>query len=136
MFVEQTLTARIGDAGKRLHTGRSRNDQVAVDLRLYLRDEIDDAFRRNIRDLIAGHLRPGRGASRTTSCPATPICSGPSRSPSATISWPTPEMLLRDLSRLQDCQRADERQCPLGSGALAGTTYPIDRLHDRPGAGL
>ena len=71
-FVEGELTARIGDAGKRLHTARSRNDQVALDVRLTLR-----------KDCAAVQAPP-------PSCRATPTCSGPSPSPSATISWPTP----------------------------------------------
>ena len=82
-FVEQTLTARIGDAGKRLHTGRSRNDQVALDIRLTLRDYS--------RDAAGPHRRCWSGSSARRqrripppSCPATPTCSAPSPSPSAT----------------------------------------------------
>ncbi len=82
-FVEQTLTARIGDAGKRLHTGRSRNDQVALDIRLTLRDYsrmLQAPYRRAGRR----HLQEGSGEHRRRSCPATPTCSAPSPSPSAT----------------------------------------------------
>ena len=81
-FVEQTLTARIGDAGKRLHTGRSRNDQVALDIRLWLRDE-GEALQAGIRELIAALCSQAEAAAGYV-MPATPICSVPSRSPSAT----------------------------------------------------
>ena len=83
-FVEQTLTARIGDAGKRLHTGRSRNDQVALDIRLTLRDCSATCCRASIVELVKVHLQKGGGEHRLPSCPATPICSGPSPSPLAT----------------------------------------------------
>ena len=83
-FVEQTLTARVGDAGKRLHTGRSRNDQVALDIRLNLRDASRAHLQGQIKELITVHLRPGREERQRTSCPATPTCSVPSPSPSAT----------------------------------------------------
>ncbi len=81
-FVEQTLTARIGDAGKRLHTGRSRNDQVALDIRLTLRD-YSHTLQAYIVELIKVICRK---AARTPppSCPAIPTCSAPSRSPLAT----------------------------------------------------
>ena len=81
-FVEQTLTARIGDAGKRLHTGRSRNDQVALDIRLTLRD-YSHTLQAYIVELIKVICkRPVR--TPPPSCPATPICSVPSPSPLAT----------------------------------------------------
>ena len=87
MNIEARLTERIGEAGKRLHTGRSRNDQVATDFRLWVRDAIDglDA------QLADAHARAGQPRRRTTPptrCPASPICRPPSPSPSATICWP------------------------------------------------
>ena len=81
-FVEQTLTARVGDAGKRLHTGRSRNDQVALDIRLNLRaasEHIQGPDKRTDHRAV----RSGREGRGLLSCPTTPICSAPSRSPSA-----------------------------------------------------
>ena len=80
--IEKRLTDLVGDAGKRLHTGRSRNDQVATDMRLYLRAAIDE-----IRDLIRAlqdtAARPGRTTIPTPSCRASPICKSRSRSASA-----------------------------------------------------
>ena len=124
-FVEQTLTARIGDAGKRLHTGRSRNDQVALDIRLYLRDAAAGLESR-IRELIlaicdqaeksAGYVMPGYTHLQR----AQPVTFGHQLMAYAA-------MLLRDLGRLQDAAARMDAECPLGSGALAGTTYPLDR---------
>lgn len=124
MFVESELTRRIGEAGKRLHTGRSRNDQVALDLRLYLRDEsarIRAGFLelyRTLLDLAANQtqtLMPGYTHLQR----AQPITLA--HHLSAYL-----EMLRRDVGRLDDCLiRMDDM--PLGSGALAGTTYPLDR---------
>ena len=124
-FVEQTLTARIGDAGKRLHTGRSRNDQVALDIRLWMRDE-SNALQAGIRDLIealcrqaeaaAGYVMPGYTHLQR----AQPVTFGHQL---MAYAW----MLLRDLGRLKDAAARMDAECPLGSGALAGTTYPIDR---------
>ena len=124
MFIEAELTARIGDAGKRLHTARSRNDQVAVDTRLYLRDEID-ALNTLLRELVetllgkaeayADAIMPGYTHLQR----AQPITFG--HHLMAYVS-----MLLRDIERMNDCRRRMNRM-PLGSGALAGTTYPIDR---------
>ena len=124
-FVEQTLTARIGDAGKRLHTGRSRNDQVALDIRLWLRDE-GEALQAGIRELIAalcsqaeaaaGYVMPGYTHLQR----AQPVTFGHQLMAYAA-------MLLRDLGRFRDAAARMDAECPLGSGALAGTTYPIDR---------
>ena len=124
-FVEQTLTARVGDAGKRLHTGRSRNDQVALDLRLNLR-EASDHIQGQIRELIgvlcgqaeqgAGYVMPGYTHLQR----AQPVTFGHAL---MAYAW----MLLRDLGRFADATRRMDSQCPLGSGALAGTTYPLDR---------
>ena len=124
-FVEQTLTARIGDAGKRLHTGRSRNDQVALDIRLTLRDESA-----RLQGLIAGLIRTickKAGENTDSVMPgythlqrAQPVTFGHAL---MAYAW----MLLRDLGRFEDANHRMDSQCPLGSGALAGTTYPLDR---------
>ncbi|MBQ3133238.1 MAG: argininosuccinate lyase [Clostridia bacterium] len=123
-FVEQTLTARIGDAGKRLHTGRSRNDQVALDVRLYLRHEVAD-LRAQLAELVgvladkaeqyADTIMPGYTHMQR----AQPITFGHHLLAYA-------EMLLRDIDRLDDVAKR-LNVSPLGSGALAGTTYPLDR---------
>ena len=124
-FVEQTLTARIGDAGKRLHTGRSRNDQVALDIRLTLRD-----YSKTLQAYIVELVRVlcKKAAENTASVMpgythlqrAQPITFG-----HALMAYAS--MLLRDLDRFADATARMDSQCPLGSGALAGTTYPLDR---------
>jgi argininosuccinate lyase len=84
--IEKRLTALVGDAGKRLHTGRSRNDQVATDIRLYLRDSIDD-----IQVMLKQFQTPcstSPNAKPRRRCPASPTCRSRSRSPSATTCWP------------------------------------------------
>ncbi len=123
-FIEQNLIERVGEAGKRLHTGRSRNDQVALDMKLYTRDELDeiDALLKNlltsILKVMEEHLEtymPGF----THLQKAQPI----------TLSHNFGayfEMFRRDRSRICDI-RSRMNLCPLGSGALAGTTYPLDR---------
>ena len=124
MFVEQELTARIGDTGKRLHTARSRNDQVALDLRMYLRDESDE-ITALVRELT-GTLCDLAAAYHATIMPgythlqrAQPIMFGHHLMAYAM-------MLLRDLDRLADCR--ERINCsPIGCCALAGTTYPTDR---------
>ena len=124
-FVEQTLTARIGDAGKRLHTGRSRNDQVALDIRLTLRD-YSHTLQAYIVELVRVICR--KAAENTTAVMpgythlqrAQPITFGHAL---MAYAW----MLLRDLQRFEDATARMDAQCPLGSGALAGTTYPLDR---------
>ncbi len=126
-FVEQTLTARVGDAGKRLHTGRSRNDQVALDIRLTLRDECA-ALQSGIKELIltlcaqaepaADYVMPGYTHLQR----AQPVTFGHQL---MAYAW----MLLRDLGRFADAARRMDAECPLGSGALAGTTYPLDRFY-------
>jgi len=124
MNIESRLTDRIGLTGKKLHTGRSRNDQVATDIRLYVRDEIDQisALIRAVQHGIltvaeheAGTIMPGFTHLQT----AQPVTFG-----HHLLAWF--EMLERDHSRLQDCRKR-VNQCPLGAAALAGTTYPIDR---------
>ena len=122
-FVEQTLTARVGDAGKRLHTGRSRNDQVALDIRLNLR-EASLHLQGQIKELIlticdqaeksSSYVMPGYTHLQR----AQPVTFGHQL---MAYAW----MLLRDLGRMQDATARMDAECPLGSGALAGTTYPL-----------
>ena len=124
-FVEGELTARIGDAGKRLHTGRSRNDQVALDIRLTLRD-YSHLLQGYIVELVKVICK--KAAENTTAVMpgythlqrAQPITFGHAL---MAYAW----MLLRDLQRFEDATARMNAQCPLGSGALAGTTYPLDR---------
>ena len=124
MNVEALLTARIGDAGKRLHTARSRNDQVALDFRMYVREQIP---------VIVGQLLELETVlCRQAKQYQTAVMPGYTHLQRAQpISFAQhlmayAAMFRRDVTRLEDCKaRLDE--CPLGSGALAGTTYPIDR---------
>jgi argininosuccinate lyase len=124
MNVESHLTKAIGDAGKKLHTGRSRNDQVATDIRLYLRDEIEIIRAEILRlqqalldtaEREADTIMPGFTHLQT----AQPVTFG-----HHLMAWF--EMLDRDRERLADCNKRVNIM-PLGSAALAGTTYPIDR---------
>ena len=124
MFVEQVLTERLGDVGKKLHTARSRNDQVALDIRMYLRDEISEIITL-VRDLIEA-LADQAEANASTIMPgythlqrAQPITFGHHLMAYAM-------MLLRDVDRLRDCNRRMNLS-PIGSCALAGTTYDTDR---------
>ena len=124
MNVEQLLTERIGDTGKRLHTGRSRNDQVALDMRLYVKKEIKE-----IIELILGFMKALTKKSRENLDAVMPGYTHLQRAQPTTFAhymMAYANMLKRDITRLQDCyERMDEM--PLGSGALASTTYPIDR---------
>jgi argininosuccinate lyase len=122
--IEKRLIALIGDAGKRLHTGRSRNDQVATDMRLYVRAAIDDivsaidALRRAFLDLAEAHaetVMPGFTHLQV----AQPVTFG-----HHLMAYDA--MLARDAERFADCRRRTNR-LPLGSAALAGTSFPIDR---------
>lgn len=124
MNVESRLTAIVGDVGKKLHTGRSRNDQVATDIRLWLRDETDNILallkrlQSGLLDLAEQHtetIMPGFTHLQT----AQPISFA-----HHLMAWF--EMLVRDSERLADTRKRIN-QMPLGSAALAGTTYPIDR---------
>lgn len=124
MNIEAALTAKIGDAGKKLHTGRSRNDQVATDIRLYMRESIDrisaelSRLQQGLLELAereAATVMPGFTHLQT----AQPISFGHHM-----LAWF--EMLDRDYDRLQDCRRRVNIS-PLGAAALAGTTYDIDR---------
>nr|WP_310068012.1 argininosuccinate lyase [Cellvibrio fibrivorans] len=126
MNIEALLTQRIGITGKKLHTGRSRNDQVATDIRLYLRDEID-AIAKELTRLQQGLLQVAE-ANADTIMPgfthlqtAQPVTFG-----HHLLAWF--EMLQRDYGRLMDCRKR-VNQSPLGAAALAGTTYPIDRAY-------
>jgi argininosuccinate lyase len=126
MNIEARLTARVGEVGKKLHTARSRNDQVATDIRLYLRDGVD-ALRAALRELQqtllkvaereADSIMPGFTHMQV----AQPVTVG-----HHLLAWF--EMLARDSERLRDARRR-LNVLPLGSAALAGTTYPIDRAY-------
>lgn len=133
MNIEASLTQRIGDAGKKLHTGRSRNDQVATDIRLYVRDAIDlicaqaKRLQLGMLQLAGAHtdvIMPGFTHLQT----AQPVTFG-----HHVMAWF--EMISRDIERLQDCQKR-VNVLPLGAAALAGTPYPIDREHTRRGLGF
>jgi len=124
--IEKRLTELVGDAGKRLHTGRSRNDQVATDIRLYVRCAVDDinALLRDLRlalldlaEQYAGTIMPGFTHLQV----AQPITFG-----HHIMAYV--EMFGRDAERMQDCRKRVNR-LPLGAAALAGTTFPIDRQH-------
>jgi argininosuccinate lyase len=126
MNIEARLTERIGDAGKRLHTGRSRNDQVATDIRLYLRDAIDailvelKRLQGGLADLAlreADTIMPGFTHLQV----AQPVTLG-----HHLLAWF--EMLKRDYERLVDCRKRVNFM-PLGAAALAGTSYPLDRCY-------
>jgi len=126
MNIEAALTEKIGIVGKKLHTGRSRNDQVATDIKLWLRDQIDQIgpiltrLQRGMIELAASEantIMPGFTHLQT----AQPVTFG-----HHLLAWN--EMLERDYSRLQDC-RQRLNQSPLGAAALAGTTYPINRQY-------
>ncbi len=126
MNIESALTEAIGDAGKKLHTGRSRNDQVATDIRLWLRDELDSLGQAVVRlqtalltkaEQEAETILPGFTHLQT----AQPVTFG-----HHLMAWF--EMLERDRERLADCNKR-LNVMPLGAAALAGTTYPIDRAY-------
>ena len=126
MNIEQALVERIGEAGKRLHTGRSRNDQVATDVRLYLREEIDrlDSFLLGLQQALLSQARAHQDL----------ILPGYTHLQRAQpVLWPHHmlayfEMFKRDRERLRDCRKRTN-VCPLGSAALAGTGFPIDRMY-------
>ena len=123
-FVEANLIDRIGDAGKKLHTGRSRNDQVALDMKLYTRTELDkvnellNVLQKTLLDLIK--------ANKETYMPGFTHLQKAQPVTLAHYLSAYLEMFLRDSERLCDIRKRLNR-CPLGSGALAGTTYPLDR---------
>ena len=124
MFVEQVLTQQLGDVGKKLHTARSRNDQVALDFRMYLRDEIDEiaALTKKLASVLTDKAEEYKAAimpGYTHLQRAQPITFGHQLMAYAF-------MLLRDLGRLTDCRKRLNIS-PIGSCALAGTTYDTDR---------
>jgi len=133
MNIEALLTQRIGDTGKRLHTARSRNDQVAVDFRMYVREQIPviigqvlaleqvliNKAKANLDTVMPGYTHLQRAQPTTF----------------AHYMMAYANMLRRDITRLEDClERLDE--CPLGSGALATTTYPVDRFQTAQALGF
>ncbi|MEG2675641.1 MAG: argininosuccinate lyase [Clostridia bacterium] len=124
MFVESVLTERIGEAGKRLHTARSRNDQVALDIRLHLKDELKETKR-----LLLGLVDSVAQIAQKHTATIMPGYTHLQRAQPVLFSHyllAYVEMFKRDFSRLQDAEYR-MNVCPLGSAALAGTTYPIDR---------
>ena len=124
MNVEALLTARIGDAGKRLHTARSRNDQVALDFRMYVREQIP-VMVSQLLELETVLCRQAK-QYQTAVMPGYTHLQRAQPISFAQHLMAYASMFRRDVTRLEDCAaRLDE--CPLGSGALAGTTYPIDR---------
>lgn len=123
-FVEANLIARIGEAGKRLHTGRSRNDQVALDMKLYCRDEITE-IDGLVKELLEELLRIME-ANLDTYMPGFTHLQKAQPITLAHHMGAYFEMFFRDCSRLADIRKR-MNYCPLGSGALAGTTYPLDR---------
>lgn len=123
-FVEATLISRIGDAGKKLHTGRSRNDQVALDMKLYTRDEI-----MQIRHLLEELLRAILAIMEEHTETIMPGFTHLQKAQPITLAHHMGayfEMFKRDHERMRDIYKR-MNTCPLGSGALAGTTYPLDR---------
>jgi len=138
MNIEARLTERIGEAGRRLHTGRSRNDQVATDFRLWVRDAID-----GLREQVTDVMRALAGRAATHAADPMPGFTHLQTAQPVTFGHHLlayVEMLDRDRGRLFDCRRR-LNECPLGSAALAGTSFPLDRMmtsqalgFDRPSA--
>ena len=127
MFVEQLLTQRIGDLGKKLHTARSRNDQVALDFRMYLRDEIDE-----ILALVTALIKVVTDKAEAYADAIMPGYTHLQRAQPITFGhhlMAYSMMLLRDLGRLTDCRKR-MNVSPIGSCALAGTTYDTDRVFE------
>ena len=123
-FMEATLIERIGDAGKKLHTGRSRNDQVAIDMRLYTRDEV-----KNIDDEVKALMEVILRIIKENVHTYMPGFTHLQKAQPVTVAHHFGayfEMFKRDRSRLADIYKR-MNYCPLGAGALAGTTYPLDR---------
>ena len=133
MFVEQVLTQRLGDVGKKLHTARSRNDQVALDIRMYLRGRIDEISA--LTKALAAAVTAKAEAYYDAIMPgythlqrAQPVTFG-----HHLMAYTM--MLLRDMERLEDCRRRMNLS-PIGCCALAGTTYPIDRYYEARNLGF
>jgi argininosuccinate lyase len=124
MNIETILISRIGDTGKRLHTGRSRNDQVALDIRMYIKDEIKE-----IKDMLLSLEKTLLDIAKNNLDTIMPGYTHLQKAQPITLSHHTMayfEMFKRDIERLSDCYKRTNVM-PLGSGALAGTTYPLDR---------
>ena len=124
MNVEKILISRIGDTGKRLHTGRSRNDQVALDIRMYLKHEITE-----IKQMLSELLHALTVIAESNLDTILPGYTHLQRAQPITLAHHMMayfQMFRRDVERLQDCYKRTNIM-PLGSGALAGTTYPLDR---------
>ena len=133
MFIEAELTKRIGDAGKKLHTARSRNDQVALDLRLYMRDEVAV-----IRDQLLSLIGAIKGQAEANTDAIMPGYTHLQRAQPITLAQHLlayAMMFMRDVTRLDDAV-ARMNYSPLGSCALAGTTYPTDRYMVAKGLGF
>jgi argininosuccinate lyase len=124
-FVEKQLVARIGDVGYKLHSGRSRNEQIATDLRLYTRAAIDE-LRKLLADVCAGFTERAEQAGNAAMPAYTHLQHA---EPVLVGHWLLAyvEMFLRDADRLADCRKR-LNLCPLGSGAVAGATLPLDRV--------
>lgn len=125
-FVEAVLTERVGEAGKKLHTGRSRNDQVALDMKLYVRDEID-----TVQELLYGLLETILSIMKENTHTFMPGFTHLQKAQPVTLAHHMGayfEMFRRDTERLSDIRKR-MNLCPLGAGALAGTTYPLDRSY-------
>ena len=123
-FLEANLIDRIGDAGKKVHTGRSRNDQVALDMRLYARDEVE-----HTEELLKNTLRVLNKIMEENLDTYMPGFTHLQKAQPVTLAHHVGayfEMFKRDLLRMRDI-RSRMNYCPLGAGALAGTTYPLDR---------
>src|SRR5260370_2393586 len=123
-FVEKQLVARIGDVGYRLHSGRSRNEQIATDLRLYVRAAIDE-----LREELAEVCEVFIDRAEQAGSAAIPAYTHLQHAePVLVAHWMLAyvEMFLRDADRLADC-RQRLNACPMGSGAVAGATLPLDR---------
>ena len=133
MNVEALLTARIGDAGKRLHTARSRNDQVALDFRMYVREQIP-VIVGQLLELETVLCRQAR-QYQTAVMPGYTHLQRAQPISFAQHLMAYAAMFRRDVTRLEDCA-ARLNECPLGSGALAGTTYPIDRWNTAKALGF
>ena len=133
MNIEALLTQRIGDAGKRLHTGRSRNDQVAVDTRLYVKEEIPVIIKQ-VLDLEQVLIKKAK-ANLDTVMPGYTHLQRAQPTTFAHYMMAYANMFKRDVTRLEDClERLDE--CPLGAGALAASTYPLDRFQTAKALGF
>ena len=133
MNIEALLTQRIGDAGKRLHTGRSRNDQVAVDTRLYVKEEIPVIIKQ-VLDLEQVLIKKAK-ANLDTVMPGYTHLQRAQPTTFAHYMMAYANMFKRDVTRLEDClERLDE--CPLGAGALAASTYPLDRFQTAQALGF